>query len=104
VGAVGVNRLTRTGIALGVIEHAEMSERSLDLLPGQTLVFYTDGVTEAFSPTGEMYGEERLSHALAASHAISAGDLLDEIDDAVCAFIADAPVSDDLTMLAVRRL
>ncbi|MGC1378917.1 MAG: GAF domain-containing protein [Anaerolineales bacterium] len=98
-----VDRLTRTGIALGVVEHAEMGERSIDLLPGQTLVLYTDGVTEAFSPTGEMYGEERLLALLGASLAPSAGELLDEIDAAVSAFIADAPVSDDITMLAVRR-
>ncbi len=98
-----IERLTRTGIALGVIEHAAMSERSIDLLPGQTLVLYTDGVTESFSPAGEMYGEERLLEILGASTASSAGNLLDEIDAAVCVFIADAPVSDDITMVAVRR-
>jgi sigma-B regulation protein RsbU (phosphoserine phosphatase) len=80
-----------------------MGERSIDLLPGQTLVLYTDGVTEAFSPTGKMYGEERLLQLLKASAAPSAGELLDEIDAAVNAFIADAPVSDDITMVAVRR-
>jgi serine phosphatase RsbU (regulator of sigma subunit)/putative methionine-R-sulfoxide reductase with GAF domain len=98
-----VERLTRTGIALGVIEHAVITERSIDLLPGQTLVLYTDGVTESFSPTGQMYGEERLLQVLSASAASSAGELLDEIDTAICAFIADAPVSDDITMVAVRR-
>jgi serine phosphatase RsbU (regulator of sigma subunit)/putative methionine-R-sulfoxide reductase with GAF domain/anti-sigma regulatory factor (Ser/Thr protein kinase) len=103
LGEGQVTRLTRTGIALGVIEHAEMGERSIDLLPGQTLVLYTDGITEAFSPTGEIYGEERLLRLLGASPAPSAGELLDEIDASVSAFIADAPVSDDITMLAVRR-
>ena len=69
---VEIDRLTRTGIALGVIEHAEMTERSITLLPGQTLVLYTDGVTESFSPAGEMYGEERLLQMLTASAFASA--------------------------------
>lgn len=98
-----IGRLTRTGIALGVLEHAAMSERSLDLLPGQTLLLYTDGVTEAFSPAGEIYDEQRLTQVVSASVSASAEALLDEIDTSVCAFIADAPVSDDITMLAVRR-
>lgn len=99
-----IERLTRTGIALGVIEHAAMTERSIDLLPGETLVLYTDGVTEAFSPTGEIYDEARLLQVLSESVSSSVESLLDEIDISVCAFIADAPVADDITMVAVRRL
>lgn len=98
-----VERLVRTGIALGVIEHAEMSERSLDLQPGETVVFYTDGITEAFSPAEEIYGEERLLKVLQKSRTISASILLDEIDVAVNTFIAEAPMSDDITLIAVKR-
>ena len=100
----GVERLTRTGIALGVVEHAPMTERSIDLQPGQTLLFYTDGVTEAFSPAGEIYEEERLVRVLKESAGETAETLINKIDDSVCIFIADAPVSDDITLLAVRRL
>ena len=98
-----LQRLTRTGIALGVIEHAEITERSIDLLPGEVLILYTDGVTEAFSPDGQIYSEERLMQVLVESKAASAVQVLDEIDAAVTAFIADAPIADDLTMVAVRR-
>ena len=80
-----------------------MTERSIDLLPGETLLLYTDGVTEAFSPAGEIYDEERLVDVVSASVGTSAEVLLDEIDVSVNVFIADAPVSDDITMLAVRR-
>lgn len=105
VEAVGeIVRLTRTGIALGVVEHAPMTERSIDLLPGQTLLFYTDGITEAFSPSGEIYEEARLLQVLKDSKSKTTDALLDEIDDAVCAFIADAPVSDDITLLAVKMV
>ena len=103
-GPGSIERLTRTGIALGVIEHAEMSERSIDLLAGQTLVLYTDGVTEAFSPGGEIYEEARLLGVLTLSDSATAEALLEEIDESVNAFIADAPVSDDITLVAVRRL
>jgi len=98
-----MQRLTRTGIALGVTEHAEIAERSIDLFPGEALVLYTDGVTEAFSPAGEIYGEERLLQVLVESKAGSAAQILDEVDSAVTAFISDAPIADDLTMVAVRR-
>lgn len=98
-----LQRLTRTGIALGVMERAEIGERSIDLFPGETLVIYTDGITEAFSPTEQIYGEERLLQVLVESRAKSAEQLLDEIDTDVTTFIADAPVADDLTMIAVRR-
>ncbi len=98
-----LQRLTRTGIALGVMEHAEIVERSLDLFPGETLILYTDGITEAFSSAGEIYGEERLLQVLVESAAGSAAQSLDEIDTAVTAFIADAPIADDITMIAVRR-
>jgi sigma-B regulation protein RsbU (phosphoserine phosphatase) len=98
-----LQRLTRTGIALGVVEHAEITESSVDLLPGETLVLYTDGITEAFSPDGQIYSEERLQQVLVESKAASAVQVLDEIDAAVTAFIAEAPIADDLTMVGVRR-
>jgi sigma-B regulation protein RsbU (phosphoserine phosphatase) len=104
VEVVMVERLTRTGIALGVVEHAPMTERSINLLPGQILLFYTDGITEAFSPSGEIYEEERLIQVFKASKSETTDALLNEIDDAVSEFIADAPVSDDITLLAVKRL
>jgi sigma-B regulation protein RsbU (phosphoserine phosphatase) len=99
-----VETLTRTGIALGVVERAEMTERSIDLAPGDYLVFYTDGITEAFSPEWEVFGDQRLLNALPTSQPATALEIIDVIDNAVIGFILDAPVADDITLIAVKRL
>jgi sigma-B regulation protein RsbU (phosphoserine phosphatase) len=70
--------------------------------PGQTLLAFTDGVTEAKNPSGALYSEECLL-GLLKDGAPTAAALLDRIDAAVAAHSAGAERSDDITMLAVRR-
>jgi phosphoserine phosphatase RsbU/P len=77
-----------------------VKESRLDL--GQTLLAFTDGVTEAKSPSGAFYGEERLL-ALLAETTPSADALLERIERAVEQHTAGAERSDDITMLALRR-
>lgn len=98
-----IERLTRTGMALGVDIGFEMTESSLELAPGDVLLFYTDGITEAFSPTGEIFGEDRLYTLLNYLAPASAADVLEAVDTAVVSFIAEAPVSDDITLIVVKR-
>ncbi len=62
-----VELLRRTGPALGIIEDLAMEERTIALAPDDFLLLYTDGITEAFSPGEEAYGEERLQQALKTS-------------------------------------
>ena len=63
-----VAALARTGgMALGVIENLAFAERDLTLNPGEHLLFYTDGVTEAVDPTGTEFGTARLEAVLALS-------------------------------------
>ena len=100
----GIKRLTRTGVALGAVEQAPMSERSIELEYGDFLLMYTDGLTEAFSPDGQLFGENRLIKTLRARHMNSADDLLGAAEDELKEFIQSTPLSDDLTMLAVRRV
>jgi len=102
-GAPQIVRLTRTGVALGVGIGFEMTEASLDLAPGEVLFFYTDGITEAFSPGGEIFGEERLLNVLNILPSAPAAEVLEAVDTAVVNFIADAPVSDDITLIVVKR-
>ncbi len=99
-----IERLTRTGIALGAVENPEMTQRSIQLAVGSALIFYTDGITEAFSPTGEEFGEERLIKVLTTSKASTARALLEAIDRRVDKFLAGDPPADDMTLLAVKRL
>jgi sigma-B regulation protein RsbU (phosphoserine phosphatase) len=98
-----LERLTRTGMALGVLEGTVIEQRSIQLEPGDHLLLYTDGVTEAFSLDGEMFGEEKLCN-LVCKNKQSVIRLLDDIDHALDEFIGTDILADDVTMLAVKRL
>jgi serine phosphatase RsbU (regulator of sigma subunit) len=96
--------LARTGAALGIIENAPMEERTITLAAKDFLLLYTDGLTEAFSPGGEMYGDERLQQVLLAIEANSARGVLDSLEASATQFMGLLPPGDDLTMLGVMRL
>lgn len=99
-----IEPLTRTGMALGVVSGAPIEARTIHLESKDNLLLYTDGVTEAFSSNAEIFGEERLRLVIK-SHASSTMQvLLDAIEEAVDDFIKPLPATDDLTMLALRRL
>jgi sigma-B regulation protein RsbU (phosphoserine phosphatase) len=98
-----IEQLRRTGIALGAVEYSQMTERSINLTAGDLLMFYTDGVTEAFSAGGEIFGEERLLDLLTGLDLEKAEEILDKIDAEVNLFIGDFPVSDDITLIALKR-
>jgi sigma-B regulation protein RsbU (phosphoserine phosphatase) len=96
-------RLMPTGPAVGLLPDAQFHVQQAQLDPGDLLFMYTDGVTEARNPQGEMFGESRLA-ALREEHAGEAAEmLLAAIETAVRVFIAGGEPTDDLTMLAVRR-
>jgi sigma-B regulation protein RsbU (phosphoserine phosphatase) len=97
-----IEKLTRTGIALGVLVPNNITQRTIQLLPGESVLLYTDGLTEAFSSDGEMFGEARLLSALQCE-AASAESLLDAVETRVDEFVGSEPASDDLTMLVVHR-
>ena len=97
-----VEKLTRTGIALGVVESGAISQRMIQLASGESLLLYTDGLTEAFSSNGDMFGEARLLTALQCK-AASAEALLDDVETRLNEFVGTEPASDDLTMLVIRR-
>jgi len=99
-----IEKLTRTGIALGVVEQPEMIERSISLMVGDRLLMYTDGLTEAFSPSGDMFGEERLIDVLRSLRDNTAEEILALVEDRLNEFSDPIPPADDLTMLVVRRV
>ena len=98
-----IERLTRTGMALGVIEGTPMEERRIKLNKGDCLLFYTDGLSEAFSPDGNLFGEKRIITALQAGSGKSAERILQGIEADLDKFVAEEAQSDDLTMLLLRR-
>lgn len=95
--------LWRTGAALGIIEDVPMEDRTITLELEDFLLLYTDGVTEAFSPDDETYGEERLQQVLEAAEAATARGVLDVLEASVRQFMGPFPPADDLTMLGVKR-
>lgn len=99
-----IDKLTRTAIALGVVRQPEMEQRALSFAHGDTLLLYTDGLTEAFSPNGELFGEERLMETLRSAQAKSADEMLHSIEDCLNAFIDPRPLGDDMTMMAIHKL
>ncbi len=98
-----VDKLVKGGIALGVIDDAKYETWQINVLQGDTLLFYTDGVTESFSSTGEQYTEERLLDAIKKMHHNSAHQFLQTIEDSIDDFRNGEPPSDDLTMIAIHR-
>jgi len=106
-----LEQLRRGGMALGVQEGNHIQGWKTRLEPGDLLVMYTDGVTEAFSPQEEVFGELRLYQTIESAAArenqdeggLAAGDLLEKIDLAVQEFIGSGLLSDDLTLLVLKR-
>ena len=99
-----VERLTRTAIALGVVTDAAVTQRTIKFELGDSLLLYTDGLTESFNVNGEFFGEERLLEAIQCDQCSSASDLLDVVEKSLLNFVQDMPPADDLTMLVLRRV
>lgn len=101
--AGGLERLPATAPALGVVETAEVVEQGLSLEPGDRLFAFTDGVTEAFDPAEQEYGEERLERVLAGSATLSARALLEAVEADVVDFARTSRFRDDMTTLVLTR-
>lgn len=96
-----VEEVSCPGRALGVFPDAELEDTHMRLMPGETLVFYTDGVTEARSPDGDFFGEERLRKLLAANADEHAEYIARALKNAVLEFQEGYP-RDDLALLVLR--
>jgi len=110
------NRFVRTesgGMALGVETGARIQEFRYHLEPGGLLILYTDGVTESFSPDGEIFGENRLIEAIQEAAGcpdmalkmggLTAQSVLEAIARKVVEFCGENPIYDDLTLIVVHR-
>jgi sigma-B regulation protein RsbU (phosphoserine phosphatase) len=104
VGASGglERRLQPTGPAIGIFADPDFAIQHDRLAPGETLLAFTDGATDARNAAGALLGMERLA-SLASQPASSATGLLDAVESGVRNHVGDTPPYDDLTLLAVRR-
>lgn len=96
-----VRRAGYPGRAVGVFEEPKLIDQETRLNPGDALVLFTDGVTEARSPGGGFFGEERLAALLRSSTGLDAASLAARIESAVLEFCEDGE-SDDIAILVLR--
>jgi len=95
--------LDSTATMLGAFEHWSCTEASTTLNSGDTLLLYSDGVTEAGADSGDEFGQDRLIHALRVNQSQPAESLVQAIVDDVNEF-SGAARSDDVTVVALRGL
>jgi sigma-B regulation protein RsbU (phosphoserine phosphatase) len=98
-----IEMLTRTGAALGILEELALSDATLILAPGDSLVIYTDGATDARNPQGEEYGTNRLAEASINAAQLDARRLLDHLTSNLAAFTQDVPPFDDITFFILAN-
>jgi serine phosphatase RsbU (regulator of sigma subunit) len=96
--------LTGRGIIMGAFERIVLEEKTIEVESGDLLVFYTDGVTEAMNGAGGLFGTGRLEAAVASACPGSTHQVIESIVDAVTAHAHGIPQSDDMAILALRRL
>jgi serine phosphatase RsbU (regulator of sigma subunit) len=96
--------LDQGGIVLGILEGAEYGDATLPIAPGDLIVVYSDGITDASDRNGEPFGVERLVRLVNEHVNESAPKLLERILDTVRTHAGDEPQLDDMTLTVVRRL
>lgn len=99
----GVSRLAATGMALGIVPEASYEAHFATLGPGDRLVLFTDGVSEAFDASDNEYGEDRLEAFLVAHAHLAEAAVVDALREDVLRFCGHVPPRDDMTLMIVAR-
>ncbi|WP_165155691.1 PP2C family protein-serine/threonine phosphatase [Parabacteroides sp. ZJ-118] len=92
-----------TNFVAGGLEGFVYKNDSAHLNPGEAIVLYTDGITEAFNTKNEAFGEERLADSLAELYYEDSKTIIEEVHNDLGDFIGDTTQSDDMTMLVIKR-
>ncbi|MCB1107642.1 MAG: SpoIIE family protein phosphatase [Chlamydiia bacterium] len=97
-----IEKLTTSGMALGVVPFETVETKQKQLHPGDMLLLFTDGVVEAHNDAMEMFGEERLITSFGNKKGLSPKHIVDEIIEEVALFAEGCPQHDDLTLLVIK--
>jgi phosphoserine phosphatase RsbU/P len=100
----GVEPLAATGLPVGLFSASEYTVSEARLAPGDHILLYTDGLTEARDGAGTEYGVDRLSRVVRDRHTLPPRDLIQSCLGDLASFRGRSPKSDDLTLLAIRRV
>jgi len=95
--------LTGTGMALGLFDSVDFAGRAVRLAPGDFILLYTDGVTEALDTQYRAFGEERLQRVLLDNRAARAEEMATALEEALTDFTGAAAPSDDITFVIAKR-
>jgi sigma-B regulation protein RsbU (phosphoserine phosphatase) len=101
---VNITPLVHTGMALGIDPTASFDQQTIQLEPGDYVLGYTDGVTEAFNQGQEMYGESRLRSEVTQYSTLKPSKILEAILRSVTTWSAGSEYFDDMTLLIANRL
>ncbi len=96
------DKVDLSGFPLGLYEDVNYDETGYTLVPGDILVFHSDGLAESSSPDGQFFGTDRLKDSIAANHDLSAGEIADQLLAEVEKFTVNAPLSDDRTLVVLK--
>jgi phosphoserine phosphatase RsbU/P len=102
ISGTTVRRLETGGMVLGLFELASFEEETVQLKPGDVIIAFSDGVTEAMNEVGDEFTDDRLLASLAANRGGSPQELIDGVIKDVRLFCGDATQSDDVTILGVH--
>ncbi len=98
-----LTELKTDGLALGIIDDVNFEQKTVDLDPGDVVLFYTDGAIDTLNPAGDAFGEERLAELLLQHKDQPAEAIAGAIDAAVRTWAAGESQYDDFTLIVIRR-
>lgn len=101
-GSGAPRRLTAGGLVLGLFSHASYEQEAVQLDAGDTVVLFSDGVSEALSASGDEFGDERIVETVGSVLPGTPAAVLDALLAKVKLFAGDAPQNDDITALVLR--
>jgi sigma-B regulation protein RsbU (phosphoserine phosphatase) len=96
-------RLDIGGLVLGALEDFSFEESTIQFMPGDLLVIFSDGISEATNSSDDMYGEERLERFVVENRDRSPADIIEAILDEVREYAELTPQSDDMTIVVLKR-
>ncbi|NNE67309.1 MAG: SpoIIE family protein phosphatase [Pyrinomonadaceae bacterium] len=99
-----VFELESGGFPLGIMPGTEFEQGKIEVMSGECVVIFSDGVSEAENPEGEEFGIERLTEVIKKNSSRSASGIRDKIESALSAFTKTAPANDDITLVIVKRV
>lgn len=90
------------GMGLGVLEDISLETRQIELISGDTLVLFTDGVTEAINLQNEEFGVDRLCHVVRSYHENSSKQIIEKLEQDMAIFTSGNPQYDDVTIMVIK--